>query len=98
MQLAKKEEFSVYITGHLYDACPILIPTLPTPSPDLEEEDLMKSLGMKKDKDGNFETFDRFISRTEVSLNCNNFLTMECHYALSWGNDGKGYSISLHLK
>lgn len=63
----KKDEFKIYMDGHLYSACPILIPKLPTPAPDLGEEELMESLGMNKDKDGKYESFDRFLARTEVS-------------------------------
>jgi hypothetical protein len=50
--------------------CPTAIPKLPTPSADATEEELMESLGMIKGKNGEFETFERFLSRTEVCLFC----------------------------
>jgi hypothetical protein len=54
------------LTAHIYTVCPTAIPTLPTPSPDASEEELMQSLGMLKGKNGEFETFERFLARTEV--------------------------------
>uniref|UniRef100_A0A6V2HMQ0 mRNA export factor GLE1 n=1 Tax=Ditylum brightwellii TaxID=49249 RepID=A0A6V2HMQ0_9STRA len=57
------------LTAHLYTACPVAIPTLPTGGQDgvgeSSEEDLMESLGMQKDKNGEYESFDRFLGRTE---------------------------------
>ena len=54
------------LTAHIYTVCPIAVPTLPTPSEDASEDELMESLGMLKGKDGEFESFERFLSRTEV--------------------------------
>ena len=34
---------------------------------DDDENDLMTSLGMLRDKNGEFESFDKFLHRTEVS-------------------------------
>jgi hypothetical protein len=55
------------LAAHIYTVCPTAIPTLPSVAPDASEEDLMSSLGMIKDKNGEYESFDRFLSRTEVS-------------------------------
>jgi len=41
---------------------------LPSPAADATEEALMQSLGMAKNKKGEYETFDRFLLRTEVWL------------------------------
>jgi hypothetical protein len=54
------------LAAHIYTVCPTAIPTLPTPSSDASEEELMQSLGMLKGKNGEFETFERFLARTEV--------------------------------
>eukprot|EP00934_Nitzschia_sp_Nitz4_P009363 Nitzschia sp. Nitz4//scaffold2_size372955//204365//207159//NITZ4_000433-RA/size372955-snap-gene-0.34-mRNA-1//1//CDS//3329546808//9353//frame0 len=64
------EELVPILAAHIYTVCPTAIPTLPTPAPNCSEEELMSSLGMLKDKNGQYETFDRFLSRTEniVSL------------------------------
>jgi hypothetical protein len=57
------------LAAHIYTVCPTAIPSLPTPAPDASEDDLMSSLGMLKDKKGEYESFDRFLARTEVSNN-----------------------------
>ena len=61
------------LTAHIYTVCPTAIPTLPsttddtnTNTNDSEEDNFMIQLGMIRQKDGNFETFERFLSRTEV--------------------------------
>ena len=56
------------MAAHIYTVCPMAIPKLPTPAPDASEEELMKSLGMSQKDNGEFETFDRFLLRTEVSF------------------------------
>lgn len=63
----ENKDFVPILAAHIYTVCPTAIPSLPTPAPDASEEELMSSLGMIKDKKGEFETFDRFLSRTEVS-------------------------------
>jgi len=55
------------LTAHLYTVCPMAIPSLPHPAPDATEDQVMESLGMLRKKDGEFESFERFLSRTEVS-------------------------------
>ena len=61
------------LTAHIYTVCPTAIPTLPSTTDDTnintnnsEEDNFMIQLGMIRQKDGNFETFERFLSRTEV--------------------------------
>lgn len=60
------KELIPVLAAHVYTVCPTAIPTLPTPSSDASEEELMQSLGMLKGKNGEFETFERFLARTEV--------------------------------
>jgi hypothetical protein len=60
------KELIPVLAAHIYTVCPTAIPTLPTPSSDASEEELMQSLGMLKGKNGEFETFERFLARTEV--------------------------------
>ena len=60
------EEFITMLQSHIYMVCPTAIPTLPKPLPGSSEVDLMESLGMIKDKNGSYETFERFLGRTEV--------------------------------
>jgi hypothetical protein len=63
----ENKELVPILAAHIYTVCPTAIPTLPTPAPDASEEELMSSLGMIKGRNGEYETFDRFLSRTEVS-------------------------------
>ncbi len=60
-----KEDFSYILMAHIYAVCPVAIPTLPSPAHGCSELELMESLGMQKDKKGEYETFDRFLTRTE---------------------------------
>jgi hypothetical protein len=62
----ENKELVPVLAAHIYTVCPTAIPTLPTPSSDASEEELMQSLGMLKGKNGEFETFERFLARTEV--------------------------------
>lgn len=64
----ENKELGPVLEAHIYTVCPTAIPKLPTPSTDASEEALMKSLGMAKDKKGEYETFSRFLLRTEVRL------------------------------
>jgi GLE1-like protein len=54
------------LAAHIYTVCPTAIPSLPNPAPNASEEELMESLGMLRKDDGTFETFERFLHRTEV--------------------------------
>lgn len=60
-----KEDFRVLIEAHIFSVCPTAIPTLPTPKEGCSEQELMESLGMQRNKDGEFETFERYMARTE---------------------------------
>ena len=62
----ENKELIPILSAHIYTVCPTAIPKLPSPSTDASEEALMKSLGMSKDKKGEYETFARFLTRTEV--------------------------------
>lgn len=71
---AQVKDIVPVLTAHIYTVCPTAIPTLPlTVSTDTtnlnsnSEDDFMTQLGMIRQKDGNFESFERFLSRTEVS-------------------------------
>lgn len=63
----ENKELVPILAAHIYTVCPTAIPALPSLAPDASEDDVMASLGMLKDKNGEFETFDKFLSRTEVS-------------------------------
>lgn len=63
----ENKELVPILAAHIYTVCPTAIPTLPSISPSASEEELMLGLGMLRDKKGEFETFDRFLRRTEVS-------------------------------
>ena len=68
-QVAKENKSLIpVLEGHIYKVCPTAIPSLPMPAEDATEDELMESLGMQKGKDGNYETFERFLNRTEVSF------------------------------
>ena len=64
-------ELNDVLEGHLYGVCPMGVPVLEMGGDDsrgeLSEEDRwMESLGMIRDKEGAFESFDKFLHRTEV--------------------------------
>ena len=65
-----QEDISKILEAHIYTVCPTAIPRLPDPAPDASEDELMKSLGMLQGSDGQFESFERFLNRTEVSKVC----------------------------
>ena len=62
---AEVKELSPLIMAHVYKVCPAAIPRAPSVGTDTSEDELMDSLGMIKDKSGGYETFDRFLNRTE---------------------------------
>ena len=61
------KELGPVLAAHIYTVCRAAIPALPTATPDATEDDLMESMGMLKGADGSFESFERFLQRTEVS-------------------------------
>lgn len=83
-----KEDFTLLIAAHIYSVCPTAIPILPTPAAGCSELELMESLGMQKDKKGEFETFDRFLARTEglISIMAEIMSSMPPDHALLGGN------------
>jgi hypothetical protein len=64
----ENKEIGPILAAHVYTVCPTAIPTLPSPKKDATEDELMESLGMQKDKNGEYESFDKFLTRTEVSV------------------------------
>ena len=60
------DELGPLLEAHLYTVCPTAIPTLSMATAEGDENALMESLGMIKDKSGEFESFDKFLHRTEV--------------------------------
>ena len=67
------EVLNEVLEGHLYGVCPMAVPVLEMGDDDdggggdgSEDDRWMESLGMVRDKNGEFETFDKFLSRTEV--------------------------------
>jgi len=62
----EQKELGPVLAAHIYTVCPTAIPSLPIVAPEASEEELMDSLGMEKKADGSYETFERFLSRTEV--------------------------------
>jgi hypothetical protein len=65
---AQVKDLCPMVAAHIYSVCPMAIPYLPEGNSDISEEELMKSLGMIKESGEDYESYDRFISRTEVSF------------------------------
>lgn len=65
MVSTENPDFEGVFSAHVYTVCPTAIPTLPAPKKDASEDDVMASLGMLRDKNGEFESFPKFLSRTE---------------------------------
>ena len=65
-------ELNDVLEGHLYGVCPMAVPVLEMgeskeeSGQSSEEDKWMESLGMVRDKNGEFESFDKFLHRTEV--------------------------------
>lgn len=89
------EEIGPVLEGHLYMVCRMAIPALSLDGGGVgtaavaggnndDEDALMTSLGMIRDKNGEFESFDKFLHRTEVrymmhivhACACINFLSL----------------------
>ena len=87
---AEVKEFIPLLAAHLYTACPATIPMLPDIADDASETALMDSLGMIKDKKGEYETFDRFLTRTEglVSIIANIMASIPTDHTLLGGHTG----------
>lgn len=65
MVSAEIDDFATILEAHIYSVCPTAIPVLPKPNKESSENELMESLGMAKNKTGEFESFERFLQRTE---------------------------------
>lgn len=86
----ENKELVPILAAHIYTVCPIAIPTLPKPAPGASEDDLMHSLGMIKDKNGEFESWGRFSSRTEniVAMVSNVMASSPSTHTLLGGHQG----------
>ena len=78
------------LAAHIYTVCPTAIPTLPSQTNDLSEEEFMSSLGMLKEKDDQFESFPKFLQRTEniISLMANVQASQPDGHTLLGGHQG----------
>jgi len=64
------KDLAPVMAAHIYTVCPTAIPTVPTLIDNASEDEVMSGLGMIKDKNGQFETFEKFLTRTEVWSCC----------------------------
>lgn len=82
------EGFAPIFEAHIYSVCPTAIPALPKPDKDATEDELMESLGMAKNKEGEFESFERFLHRTEgiVSMVANIMSSHPVNHTLFGGH------------
>jgi len=81
-------EFIPVMEAYIYDVCPL---ALPTPlGKESSKEDFSKKIGMKKNKDGEYESFERFLQRTEglISFMANVMSSHPAEHALFDGNKG----------
>jgi len=60
---SKVPEFVPIFEAYVYDTCPLALPV--SFENENDQKDFSESLGMKKEKDGEFESFERFLQRTE---------------------------------
>jgi GLE1-like protein/CCCH-type zinc finger len=88
------KELIPMMSAHIYTVCPTAIPSLPHTSPDASEEEFMKALGMlqinKNDEPIQFETFERFLNRTEgvISLVADIMASQPSSHLLLDGHNG----------
>lgn len=84
------KDFGLVMAAHIFIACPTAIPSLPHIAPDASEEELMESLGMLQLKDGKYETFEKFLARTEgiISLVADIMASNPPTHSLLGGNVG----------
>jgi len=88
------EELLPVLEAHLYTVCPMTIPAMSLKgdgnSSGGDESDLMESLGMLKDKNGEYESFDKFLSRTEglVSIMADIMSSLPAEHTLLGGRNG----------
>ncbi|KAL7450072.1 hypothetical protein ACHAWC_002055, partial [Mediolabrus comicus] len=86
------EEIGPLLEAHLYSVCPTAIPTmsLESPADGGDEDEMMESLGMIRDKDGVFESFDKFLNRTEglISIMADIMSSTPSDHKLLGGHEG----------
>lgn len=87
------EEIGPLLEAHLYSVCPTAIPTMSLESPadgGGDEDEMMESLGMIRDKDGVFESFDKFLNRTEglISIMADIMSSTPSDHKLLGGHEG----------
>jgi GLE1-like protein/CCCH-type zinc finger/Zinc finger C-x8-C-x5-C-x3-H type (and similar) len=88
---AKVKDVVPVLSAHIYTVCPTAIPILPASAEDDNNEDaFMEQLGMMRGKDGRFESFERFLSRTEglISLVANIMASEPSDHPLMGGHLG----------
>jgi len=90
MVAAEHKDIIPVLAAHIYTVCPTAIPRLPKIAKDSSEDDLMESLGMIKNKDGDYETFERFLGRTEglISMVADIMSSEPSDHNLFGGNGG----------
>ncbi|KAL3791419.1 hypothetical protein ACHAW5_005793 [Stephanodiscus triporus] len=92
-------EICPLLEGHLYRVCPTAVPALSLVRGDRgggngnnnnDGEYLMESLGMIRDKNGEFESFDKFLHRTEglISVMANIMSSLPSNHTLLGGHAG----------
>jgi len=81
-------EFIPIMEGYVYDACPLALP-VPLGN-EASKDDFSDTLGMKKDRDGEYESFERFLQRTEglISFVANVMSSHPSDHTLFGGNEG----------
>jgi len=74
--------------AYIYDACPLALPV--HLGKEASKEDFSDSLGMKKNKDGTYESFERFLQRTEglISFMANVMSSHPADHTLFGGHKG----------
>mmetsp|Transcript_32204 Transcript_32204/g.78246 ORF Transcript_32204/g.78246 Transcript_32204/m.78246 type:complete len:724 (-) Transcript_32204:133-2304(-) len=91
-QAASENEKAIpVLEAHIYKVCPMAIPRFPDEATATTSEDkLMESLGMQRDKNGDFESWDRFASRTEniIAMMANIQASTPATHSLLGGHQG----------
>ncbi|CAB9527645.1 GLE1 RNA export mediator homolog (yeast) [Seminavis robusta] len=96
----ENKELIPILAAHIYTVCPMAIPKLPSPAADSSEDALMESLGMQKDKKGEYETFARFLTRQEgiIAFVANIFASNPPTHGLMGGHKGAVDWLSRFLR
>jgi hypothetical protein len=99
------KDINPILAAHIYTVCPVAIPALPSPAKDASEDEFMESLGMLREKNGEFETFEKFLSRTEVSFKLfvrsyksgNSLTLMFTGHYITYGRHNVSAAIDTHV-